>query len=124
MKKLFIIMLSLIMIFSLSFCAKPKNRADTSLKEGEIILSGFVAESYGSSLLLQKAEGYDWGYNGADRVFLSFNDNIQFVEDGWYVIDLSPDSFEGKYISVICSQNISETYPAQLNGERMIIILD
>ena len=54
MKKTTAILLSIILVISLCACAKRENRADTSLKEGEIMLSGFVAESYGSSLLLQK----------------------------------------------------------------------
>lgn len=124
MKKTTAILLSIILVISLCACAKRENRADTSLKEGEIMLSGFVAESYGSSLLLQKAEGYDWEDYVGDRVFVNIGDNTDLVVDGWYVTDLSADYFEGKYISVICSEYVLETYPAQLQSERMIILLD
>lgn len=124
MKKTVSILFSVILVVSLSACAKLENRADTSLKEGEIMLSGYVAESYGSTLLLQQAEGYDWEDYVGDRVFVSIGDNTEFVVDGWYVTDLTADYFEGKYISVICGEYVLETYPAQLQGERMIILLD
>lgn len=124
MKKIITAVLAVLMIFSLSACAKRENRADTSLKEGEIMLSGYVKESYGSSLLLEKKEGYDWEEHVSDRVYVGIGERTQFVEDGWYVTDLSADYFEGKYISVICSKTVLETYPGQLQGERMIILLD
>lgn len=124
MKKTIAIILTVLMIFSLSACAKRENRADTSLKEGEIMLSGYVAESYENSFLLEKAEGYDWEDYVGDRVFVSIGDHTEFVVDAWYVTDLTADSFEGKYISVICSDTVLETYPVQLMNERMIILLD
>lgn len=124
MKKTIAILLSVIFVMSFCACAKLENRADTSLKDGEIMLSGYVAESYGSSLLLQKTDGYDWEDYVGDRVFVNIGINTDFVVDGWYVTDLSPDSFEGEYISVICSETVLETYPVQLQGERMIILLD
>lgn len=124
MKKIITAVLAVLMIFSLSACAKRENRADTSLKEGEIMLSGYVKESYGSSLLLEKKEDYDWEEHVSDRVYVGIGERTQFVEDGWYVTDLSADYFEGKYISVICSKTVLETYPGQLQGERMIILLD
>ena len=124
MKKTLMVLLAVILIFTFFGCAKRENRADTSLKEGEIKLSGYVQESYGSSLLLQKAEGYDWEDYVGDRVFVNIGDNTDFVVDGWYVTDLTADYFEGKHISVICSEYILETYPAQLQSERMIILLD
>lgn len=124
MKKIITVILTVLMIFSLSACAKRENRADTSLKEGEIMLSGYVAESYENSFLLEKAEGYDWEDYAGDRVFVSIGDHTEFVVDGWYVTDLTADSFAGKYISVICSDTVLETYPVQLMNERMIILLD
>ena len=124
MKKTIAILLSVIFVMSFCACAKLENRADTSLKDGEIMLSGYVAESYGSSLLLQKADGYEWEDYVGDRVFVNIGIDMDFVDDGWYVTDLSPDSFVGEYISVICSETVLETYPAQLQGERMIILLN
>lgn len=124
MKKTVSIILTLLLIISFSACAKRENKADTSVKEGEMMLSGFVAESYGSSLLLQKAEGYEWQDHAGDRVFVSIGDKTEFVVDGWYVTDLTADYFEGKYISVICNEFVLETYPGQLQDERMIILLD
>lgn len=115
MKKLLILFTTFILLFSLSCCAgKSENRADTSLREGEMLLSGTVEEAYDSFLLLKGDDGgkYD----------VAFNDTVQVVEDGWYVVDLSADSFKGKRISVICDSQIMETYPAQLQNERIIII--
>lgn len=124
MKRTITAILAVLMIFSLSACAKRENRADTSLKEGEIMLSGYVSESYENSFLLQKAEGYDWHSSVSDRAFVSIGEHTEFVVDGWYVTDLTADSFKGKYISVICSESVLETYPVQLQNERMIILLD
>lgn len=123
MKKTIVILLSLALLFCFASCKKD-NKADTSLKEGEIMLSGLVSESYGSTLLLEKTEGYEWQDYAGDRVFLSIGDKTEFVIDGCYVTDLTGDYFENKYISVICSEFILSTYPAQLQGERMIILLE
>ncbi len=120
MKKTITLILVIICMLSFSACTKKENKADTSLKEGEILVSGYVIKSYDSSLLLQKSESYDWNLGG-DRAYVSFGDDIQFVVDGYYVTDLTPDHFEDKYISVICSEAVMETYPLQLMGERMII---
>ncbi len=122
MKKILAVTLTLVLALSLFACAKKENRADTTLKEGEILLSGYASESFGKSLLIEKAEGYDWPID-SDRAYVSLGENIQFVVDGWYVTDLSADYFEDKYISVICSEEVAETYPVQLQNERMIIEL-
>ena len=113
-------------ILALTFfgCAKRENRADTSLKEGEMMLTGYVTESYGSTLLLEKTNDGEWQDFVSDRVYVTIGDNTEFVIDGWYVTDLSADYFKGKYISVICSELVLETYPVQLQNERMIIELD
>ena len=120
MKKIVTAILSLIIAFSFVCCTKNENRADTSLKSGEIMLTGRVIESYGNSLLLESKDEND----KTGRYFVTINDYTQFVVDGWYVTDLSADSFEGKKISVICNEMILETYPAQLQDERMIIVAD
>ena len=124
MKKALAIILSAVILFSLCACAKKENRAYTSLKEGEIMLSGYVAEATENTILLEKRDGYDWEAYVGDRVYVTVGSNIQFVVDGWYVTDLTADSFKGKYISVICSESVLETYPVQLMNERMIILLD
>ena len=124
MKKTFVILLAIAVLVSFFGCAKTENRADTSLKEGEIMLSGYVAETYGNSLLLESAEGYEWQDFVGDRVYVSIGEHTEFVIDGWYVTDLTADSFRNKYISVICSYTVLETYPVQLTVERMIILLD
>lgn len=115
MKKLYIVLISLIVLVTFSACSvKSDNKADTSLKEGEILLSGKVEEVYENSFLL-KGEG-------SDRYYISFSDEVQVVEDGYYVVDMAVDSFKGKRVSVICSNQIMETYPAQTSGERMVIL--
>ena len=95
----------------------------SEVKDGEIMLSGYVSESYGSSLLLQQTDGYDWQDYAGDRVFVNIGEKTDFVVDGRYVTAMASDSLEGKYISVICSEYILSTYPAQLQSERMIILL-
>ena len=124
MKKTLALLLTVILALTFFGCAKRENRADTSLKEGEIMLSGYVAEATENTILLEKRDGYDWEAYVGDRVYVTVGSDIQFVVDGWYVTDLTADSFKGKYISVICSESVLETYPVQLMNERMIILLD
>lgn len=123
MKKTLALFLAFILVFVFVGCAKNGRKADTSLKDGEIMLSGYVSESYGSSLLLQQTDGYDWQDYAGDRVFVNIGEKTDFVVDGRYITSMTADSLEGKYISVICSEYILSTYPAQLQGERMIILL-
>ena len=124
MKKTLALLLTVILALIFFGCAKRENRADTSLKEGEMMLTGYVTESYGSTLLLEKTDDGEWQDFVSDRVYVTIGDNTEFVIDGWYVTDLSADYFKGKYISVICSELVLETYPVQLQNERMIIELD
>ena len=124
MKKTLALLLTVILALVFFGCAKRENRADTSLKEGEMMLTGYVTESYGSTLLLEKTDDGEWQDFVSDRVYVTIGDNTEFVVDGWYVTDLSADYFKGKYISVICSELVLETYPVQLQNERMIIELD
>lgn len=124
MKKTLSLLLTVILALIFFGCAKRENRADTSLKEGEMMLTGYVTESYGSTLLLEKTDDGEWQDFVSDRVYVTIGDNTEFVIDGWYVTDLSADYFKGKYISVICSELVLETYPVQLQNERMIIELD
>ncbi|MBQ1996451.1 MAG: hypothetical protein II237_09690 [Clostridia bacterium] len=124
MKKTLALLLTVILALTFFGCAKRENRADTSLKEGEMMLTGYVTESYGSTLLLEKTDDGEWQDFVSDRVYVTIGDNTEFVIDGWYVTDLSADYFKGKYISVICSELVLETYPVQLQNERMIIELD
>ena len=124
MKKTLSLLLTVILALTFFGCAKRENRADTSLKEGEMMLTGYVTESYGSTLLLEKTDDGEWQDFVSDRVYVTIGDNTEFVIDGWYVTDLSADYFKGKYISVICSELVLETYPVQLQNERMIIELD
>ena len=124
MKKTLALLLTVILALTFFGCTKRENRADTSLKEGEMMLTGYVTESYGSTLLLEKTDDGEWQDFVSDRVYVTIGDNTEFVIDGWYVTDLSADYFKGKYISVICSELVLETYPVQLQNERMIIELD
>ncbi len=115
MKKVALLLATAIIFTVFASCrADDNNRADTKLKEGEILLSGTVEEAYEKSLLL-KGEG-------SDRYYIAYSDEVAVSKDGYYVVDLSADSFKGKKISVICSSEIMETYPMQTSGVRMIII--
>lgn len=114
MKKLFVLFLVLILTFSLACCKKTENKADTSLKEGEISISGTVEQVNGNILLISDGKG--------GRYSFCFSDDTEVVVDGYYAIDMSADSFKRKKVTVICSAEIMETYPAQLRNERMIIV--
>lgn len=114
MRKILFIALTLIFIFSLEGCSKPENRADTSLKEGEIKITATVEKVNGNILTLSDGEG--------GRYSFCYSDNVAVVVDGWYVTDMSADSFKGEKVTVICSSEIMETYPAQLKNERMLIV--
>ena len=116
MKKIAVIILSLTLVMSLVACGKNENRADTSLRQGETSISGKVESVKGDTLLICDDKGA--------RYVFSYSDEVTVVCDGWYVVDLSADSFENKDVTVICSQQILETYPMQLQNERMIICED
>ncbi len=113
MKKLIALLLILILSITLFACGKPENRADTSLRSGETKITGTVEQVSGDSIVMHDGKG--------GRYSFTYSYEITVVEDGWYVVDLAADSFRGKRISVICSEQIMETYPAMLSDVRMII---
>ncbi len=114
MKKATSLLLVLMFIFLFTSCGKSDNRADTSLREGETYINGKVEEVYGNSLLITDDDG--------GKYYFSYSDEVEVVVNGWYVTDMAADSFNGKQVTVICGEDIMETFPAQLTGERMIII--
>ncbi len=116
MKKTVCIILTAVLLLCLTACSKPENKADISLREGETKITGKVEKVNGNTLLISD------GHDGKFSFF--YDESIVVVEDGYYVVDYTADSFKGKMVSVICSDKIMETYPAQLTGERMIIIED
>lgn len=114
MKKFTVAVITLIMAFSLFACAKSENRANVSLKEGETKITGTVEQVSGNTVVLQDSKG--------GRYSFTYSDEIDVVEGGYYVVDLAAASFKGERISVICSEQIMETYPAMLSDVRIIII--
>ncbi len=114
MKKIICAILAVVMLFALTACGKAENRADTTLREGETKITGKVESVNGNNLLISD------GKNGKYSFF--YDESITVVEEGYYVVDYAADYFDGKTVSVICSEKIMETYPAQLTGERMIIL--
>lgn len=114
MKKILSILLVIILALSFASCVKKENRADTSLKEGEIEITGLVTSMSGSLLTISDDEDKQYRFD--------YSDDIVVVEDGAYVVDYTADTFYGKKITVICSSDIQETYPAGLTDVRMIII--
>lgn len=116
MKRITAFLLVMFFIFCFAGCVKRENRADTSLRQGETYLEGDVESVSGSSLLIKGDDG--------SKYYFTYSDEVETVIDGWYVVDMSADSFKGKNIKVICSSEIMETFPAQLKGERMIIVQD
>ncbi len=114
MKKTALFLLTVIMLSVFVSCGADNNKADIKLEPGEIMLSGTVEETYENSLLLK--------CDGTDRYYIPYSDDVTVAEDGYYVVDLTADSFRGKKINVICSSQIMETYPMQTSGVRMIII--
>ncbi len=114
MKKMICIATVLFTFCTLCACSKPENRADTSLREGETAISGKVEQVRGNILVISDGKG--------GRYSFCYSDDIEVVDDGWYVVDLAADSFKGKKVTVICSEEIMETYPAQLKNERMLIM--
>ena len=113
MKKTIIMLLTLILALSLFACAKIENRADISLKKGETKITGTVEQVNGNSIVIHDGKG--------GRYSFTYSDEVNVVEGGYYVVDLAADSFMGDEISVICSEEIMETYPAMLSDVRIII---
>lgn len=118
MKKTISVLLALILVLSFASCAKNENKADTSLNEGEMKITGEVTSMSGNTLILSSDDKKEI----SDKFTFSYSDDIIVVEDGFYVTDYSADTFYGKKITVICSSLIQETYPAGLRDVRMIII--
>ncbi|MBQ8503178.1 MAG: hypothetical protein IJ491_02750 [Clostridia bacterium] len=114
MKKAIAIILSFIFILSLYGCRKSDNKADLSLQQGETSITGIVEQVNGNTLIISDGEG--------GRYSFYYSDEVACVIDGYYVMDLSADFFKSKRVSVICSSEIMETYPAQLKNERMLIV--
>lgn len=116
MRKTICLLMAVIMGLTFSACAKRENKADTTVGEGEVMLTGKITEVKGNYMLLESRES-----SLCDKFSFSFSDEIIAVEKGYYVVDLTADSYLGKTVSVICSESIQETYPAGLSDVRMII---
>ncbi len=120
-KKICLILAALIfsaaLMLSFSACVKDDNKADTRIHEGEMVLTGKVERVSGNHITLKTQDS-----SISDKFYFYYTDEVTVVEDGYYVMDLAADSFEGKEISVICSELVQETYPAGLTDVRMIII--
>lgn len=117
MKKIICAALAVIIIFSFAACQRRENIADTSLKDGEILLTGKITKVSGSLLILESENN-----KTSDKFSFGYDSNITVVEGRAYVVDYTADAFLGKEVSVICSELIQETYPAGLTDVRMIII--
>ena len=113
MKRFAAVILALVLAISLVACAKNENKADTSLKEGETSISGRVEEVNGNTLVICDKDGAKYHF--------TYSDDVSVVMNGWYVVDMTADSFENMDVTVICSQEILETYPMRLQNERMLI---
>lgn len=114
MKKIILMLLALVISVSFYACSKTENKADVSLKEGETKITGTVEQVNSSILIISDGKG--------GRYSFCLSDEVEVVEDGYYVVDLSADSFKGKKVTAICSSEIMETYPAMLKNERILII--
>ncbi len=127
MKRLAVIFLAGLMCFTFACCGgektptdapdqggNSKNKAMITVNEGEMILIATVKEVNGNSLLLADEKGSEYVFN--------YSDEVTVVEDDYYVLDLSADYFAGKNVTVIVSDQVQETWPMGLTGERMIII--
>lgn len=117
MKKIITIVLAAVLLTGLCACMRDGNVPDTEPREGEMMLTGEITKVSGSLMLLESDDS-----SISNKFTFGYTDSITVVENGAYVVDLSADSFEGKSISVICSELVQETYPAGLTDVRMIII--
>ncbi len=120
-KKICLILAALIFLAALMLvfnaCVRDDNKADTRVHEGEMVLTGKVERVSGNTITLKTEKS-----NISDKYRFYYSEDVTVVEGGYYVMDLAADSFEGKEISVICSELVEETYPAGLTDVRMIII--
>ncbi len=120
-KKICLILAALVfsaaLMLTFNACVRDDNKADTKVHEGEMLLTGKAEKVSGNHITL-KADGNSI----SDKFYFYYTDEVTVVENGYYVMDLAADSFEGKEISVICSEMVQETYPAGLTDVRMIII--
>ncbi|MBQ7295605.1 MAG: hypothetical protein IJW86_05360 [Clostridia bacterium] len=117
MRKIISIVLAVILTFSLAGCGISSGKADVSVKQGEMLLTGKVTKVSGNLLTLETDKS-----NISDKFYIGYTDEIVVVQEDAYVVDYTADVFKGKTISVICSELVEETYPAGLTQVRMIII--
>lgn len=117
MKRIICILLTAVMALSFFACGKDPTKADYSLNEGEMMLTGKVTKVSGNLLTFETEKS-----SISDKFYIGYSDEITVAENGAYVVDYTADYFKGKKISVICSELVQETYPAGLTNVRMIII--
>ncbi len=117
MKKAAAMILAVILLFSFGACMKSSNIPDEKVLEGEMMLTGKITKVSGSLMLFESDDS-----SISNKFSFGYSDSVTVAENGAFVVDLSADYFEGKKVSVICSELVQETYPAGLTGVRMIII--
>jgi len=124
MKKAVVILLMILMCFSFACCGKktatdtsyvaPKEEAQISIGENEMILIATVKEVNGDSLLLEAETGEEYVFG--------FSKNVKVVKDSYIIRDMTAKDFLNKKVTVVVSSEVQETYPMGLTGERFIII--
>ena len=122
MKRFIAFLLVLVICVSFSACTGAQEpEASITPEKGEIQITATVMKAtdngdFGVTLLLCDSEGTEYVF-GCDE-------NVTIIEDGVEiaVLDSAADYFRGKTVTVIVSEQIQETYPLGLTGERMVII--
>lgn len=93
----------------------------------ELILCGVVASGgeMGGIVLVPDDgyyAGYTWPWNGNDSV--RFNGTVMFDEHGEMFDYSYEDELIGRHIILICKNIVAESYPGQLVGQRVTVVLD
>lgn len=126
MKRAIVIFLAAFMCISFACCGKdtesntdatylPTQKAEIVYDvENEQMIIATVKQVNGNSLLLVDGNDNEYVFN--------FSENVKVVKGENYVFKAKASDFAGKKVTVIVSNQIQETWPMGLTGEKFIII--
>ena len=127
MKRAVVILLSALMCLGLACCGNTETNTDATYIpsqkaevgydfEKEQIITATVKEVNGNVLLLVTEDGKEYYFN--------FSDSVKVVNGDYYVPKAKASDLAGKKVNAIASNQVQETWPMGLTGERLIILAE
>lgn len=125
MKRAVVIFLAVLMCLSFACCGK-KTATDAEEKKEKAVVScdndteqmivATVKEVNGNNLLLLTDNAEEYAFN--------YSDKVKVVEGEYYVTGVKASDLLGKKVVVIAGNQVQETWPMGLTGERLIILAE